>query len=165
MSYLLPGLSLAFFAAVGVLPSGLGGGEVLWQPLPLLAAIFYWGSREDDPIGPGGVFLAGLSVDVLGGGGLIGLWALLALATYMCAMAQRAMAAHSLLRHWPAFGGAMIVVNGLHFAIASVFGHGLLAWPAFVIAALVGMVVYPAVALLLTGLGAIGRTRPVGRGI
>ena len=163
MSGLLPVLSLAVFTAVAVLPSGLGGGEVLWQPLPLLAAIFYWGSREANPIGPGGIFIAGLSVDLLGGGGLIGLWALLGLATYLCAMALRAMVLHSLLRHWAAFGVAMVVVNGLHFVVASVFGHGLLAWPAFVIAALVGMAVYPAVALLFAGMGAFGRTRPAGR--
>lgn len=160
MSAVLPGLSLAVLAAVAVLPSGLGAGDVLWQPLPLLAAVYFWASRDDDRLGALAVFMAGLTVDVLGGGGLIGLWALLALLTYLFALVLRPLVSLSFGRHWLSFGAAMIGVHFVHFALATAVAPSYVALWDFAMAALVGFAIYPVVSVILTGLAAIGR-RPI----
>ena len=161
MSAVLPGLSLAVLAAIAVLPSGLGAGAVLWQPLPLLAAVFFWASRDDDRLGALAVFMAGLTVDVLGGGGLIGLWALLALLTYLFALVLRPLVSHSFGRQWLSFGGAMIGENAAHFSLATAVAPGYIALWDFVMAALVGFGIYPVVSVILSGLAAIGRPRTI----
>jgi len=148
MRVLMPGVTLVCFVVVAVAPLGLSAENRILAVMPLLASVHYWALRYEGAVSEYGAFVAGLGVDVLGGGPL-GLWALVGLSVYVIATLSRPLRGVTSIGRWGLFGlavaGALLV-----FALlgAGVLGQSVdfaaLGW-----ALLAAMAGYPAVALCL----------------
>ncbi len=155
----LPGLTLAVLALFAVMPLGLPAEERLWQAFPLLIAIFYWAVHSDDAVSERGAFLSGLTIDLLGGGPL-GLWALLGLVTFACAVLARDATRFSAFARWFAFAISVIAL-GVAYVFVTAIILGTFSDPRnYLYAGGIALVLYPPLALVLSMIAGLRSKRP-----
>lgn len=118
--YIAPFASLAILTLVAALPWGLPPEDRFFLPLLPVVAIHYWSLRHGVLIPEWGVFLAGLTLDVLTHGPL-GYWSLIYLVAHTLAILSAPYAAHGPGARLFLFAVALSIVTFVAWIVSSVY--------------------------------------------
>lgn len=120
LSLFFPFLSLSVLTVLAALPWGLPTEDRFFLPLLPVIAIHYFALRRPEALPEWSVFLSGLLLDVFTHGPL-GYWPLVYLATYTLGVLGRELGKSSQFVRIALFGGSLVAVAVLCWAVASVY--------------------------------------------
>jgi rod shape-determining protein MreD len=145
---LIPLLSVAALTLLAVLPLGLPVDARFVMPLLPYTAVHFWAVRRPALMPEWGVFLAGLTTDVLTNGPL-GFWSLMFLAGVVSVDATRDMPEWGALGRWGQFCVTIAVMGVVEWIVASIYFVQVADWKPVVLAATIAAVCYPAISFAL----------------
>lgn len=146
LSIFFPFLSLCGLTVLAALPWGLPTEDRFFLPLLPVIAIHYFALRRPEALPEWSVFLSGLLLDVFTHGPL-GYWPLVYLAAYTLGVLGRETGKSSQAVRIALFGGSLVTVAALCWAVASVYFLEFADWRPYVrgaaLAALATLVIMP----------------------
>ena len=151
MSYVAPLASIALLTLVAVFPWGLPTEDRFFLPMLPLVAIHYWSLRQPENVPEWGVFLAGLSLDILTHGPL-GYWALIYLLAFSLGFLSKPYGQRGQFVRVALFALALAIVALVAWAVASLYILEVADWRPFAVgagcAALASLLIVPVLHVL-----------------
>jgi rod shape-determining protein MreD len=148
---MVPLASVAVLTLAAALPIGWPTEIHSYMPLLPYTAIHFWAVRRPAQMPEWGVFLAGLTTDVLAHGshGPLGFWALMFLIGVVAVDATRDMPDWGALGRWGQFCGTLLVLGVSQWLVASIYEVKLQDWRPLLLAITIAALSYPVIGFAL----------------